>query len=775
MDKNERAFWRAAILIFIFFVGLFYFPVVFGRVPFPTEMALQFPAWAGRPQPAPWSYGDIGDLVTFFYPARAFIAQSVKQGVLPLWNPLLLSGEPFLAITQSSLFYPLNVLYYLLPVATAWTVSLIVRLFLAALFMTMFVRSIGGSKTGSIFAGIVFGASGWMTAWQGQPIGDGAIWLPFVCWAIHNLRKTPSASYFVLTAAAFAMPVLAGHPEMAAHVTLTGAALALMLWMFPPQSNTPRFDLRFPLIFTFAGLLAVGLASVQIIPTIEWLRQTGTAFRWVWPSLAPHQVLGWVSRDVFRSPNSAGINIPESVAYMAVISILAAPLALFHRSRFYVAFLSGITACAVAVAYGVQPIHALVSHIPVLWALKNSRLVLVATFGMAGLAGLGMSALEEQTQYTPKNRVIALGLVGSMFALTFALIHRLQLTTSFKPEFVHRPSFSRTLLIISLILVIWKLYGGLRGQAFALAVCSLAIFDLWTFGFGFTGFVKRDDIFPSSPVFEFFARQNMSQFRIIEIGLPYPANAHTMYNVAAAEGYEVRLPELQRAFASDTMVDSDGLYFTAQGILESRDRRLDLLNVKYVVLIAYAAEFKSFEKSDRFVQVFNNGDVAIFENKSALPRAWLVPASGIEIVPSVEAQLRRLKDQTFDPNKSVILPEMPARVRGAAETTKEPFQARAEIIESGINHVKLRTESSAAAVLVISQTHYPGWRASVDGDKMDVVPTNLTLTGVPVPAGAHEVRVVFEPLSFRVGLALSILSIIILLATLVAGRKRRIY
>ena len=775
MDKDERAFWRTAILIFIFFAGLLYFPVLLGRIPFPAEMALQFPAWASRPQPAPWSYGDIGDLVTFFYPVRAFTAQSLKQGVLPLWNPLLLSGEPFLAVAQSSLFYPPNVLYYLLPVATAWTASLVVRVFLAAVFMTLFVRSIGGSKAGSIFSGIVFSSSGFMTAWQGQPMGDGAVWLPFVCWAVNRLRKTPSASSFALTAVAFAMPVLAGHPETAAHVTLTGAALALLLWTILPGSNTARFDFRFPASFAFAGLLALGLASVQMIPTIEWLRKTGAAFQWVWPPLAPHQVLGWVSRDILRSPNSAGINIPESAAYMAMISILAAPLALFHRSRFYVGFLSVITACALAVAYGVEPVHWLVSHIPVLWALKNSRLVLVATFAIAGLAGLGISALEEQTQHTLKKRVAALGLAGSMFALTFALIYRLQLATSFKPEFAHRPSFSRTLLIISLILLIWRLYGGLRGRAFAMAVCGLAMFDLWTFGFGFTGFVKRDDIFPNSPVFEFFARQNTSQFRIIGIGLPYPANAHTMYNVAAAEGYEVRLPELQRAFSRDTMAYSDGLYFSAQGILETRDRRLDLLNVKYVVLTAYAPEFKSFEKSDRFLQVFNNGDVAIFENKSVLPRAWIVPASGIEIVPGVEAQLSRLKEQTFDPNKSVILPEMPARFRTVAGTANEPFLGRAEIIESGINHVKLRTESSAAAVLVISQTHYPGWRASVDNDKMEVVPTDLTLTGVPVPAGAHEVQVVFDPLSFRVGLALTILSMVILLATLVAGKKRRVY
>src|SRR5439155_23813734 len=129
------------------------------------------------------------------------------------------------------------------------------------------------------------------------------------------------------------------------------------------------------------------------------------------------------------------------------------------------------------------------------------------------------------------------------------------------------------------------------------------------------------------------------QLLITEIGLPYPKNGHIKHNVAAAAGYEVRRPELQRAFSQDAMIESDGIYFSAQHFLETHDRRLDMLNVKYVVLIAYAPDFKLFEKSDRFVQVFNNAHVAIFENKSVLPRAWIVPASGIEIVPRIEAQL----------------------------------------------------------------------------------------------------------------------------------------
>src|SRR5215467_12696275 len=246
MDKEERRFWRTAILIFAIFVAIFYMPVFAGKIPFPRDLVLQFPAWAGRiPSGGPRSYADIWDLITYFYPTRAFAAESVKQGILPLWNPLLLSGEPFVANAQSSLFYPFNAVYYVLPLPAAWAVCIMSRMFLAALFMALFVRSIGGSKTGSIFAGIAFASCGFMTAWQGQPMTDSAIWLPLVCFAIQKLHERVSGIWIAMTAIGFAMPLLAGHPETTAHIMLAGTALALSLWAFPAEVGQRRFNPKF--------------------------------------------------------------------------------------------------------------------------------------------------------------------------------------------------------------------------------------------------------------------------------------------------------------------------------------------------------------------------------------------------------------------------------------------------------------------------------------------------------------------------------------------------
>src|SRR5579883_2609524 len=121
MKQTDRGFWRTAFLIFGLLSVMGYLPVLNGKVPFPRDAVLQFPAWNGTVHSEPWqSYADIGDLITAFYPSRAFAARAVHEGTLPLWNPYLLGGVPFLASPQSSLFYPPNFLYYILPVPVAW-------------------------------------------------------------------------------------------------------------------------------------------------------------------------------------------------------------------------------------------------------------------------------------------------------------------------------------------------------------------------------------------------------------------------------------------------------------------------------------------------------------------------------------------------------------------------------------------------------------------------------------------------------------------------------
>src|SRR3989344_6070220 len=135
-------------LLFVFCI-LFYFPVLFqGKVALPVDalVGAHVPwtevAWGGYPAGVPIKNLEISDSFSQFYPWRSLVGEFWRKGVAPLWNPYMLSGIPFLATLHSATLYPLNFFYLFLSDAWAWTVIVMLQIFLSALFMFLFLRSI---------------------------------------------------------------------------------------------------------------------------------------------------------------------------------------------------------------------------------------------------------------------------------------------------------------------------------------------------------------------------------------------------------------------------------------------------------------------------------------------------------------------------------------------------------------------------------------------------------------------------------------------------------
>jgi len=771
---SERQFWLLAAGIFLALLIVTYFPVFLGRVPFPQDLVLQFPPWYGFERAGDLHhYADIGDLVTSFYPFRYLASGTLREGALPLWNPYILLGSPFLANSQSALFYPLNFVHYIFPLTLAWTIGILMRTFLSAVFTTLFVRSIGGSRTGAIMSGILFSACGFLMAWQGQALSDAAIWLPLICYSVKQMRDRLSAGSIALTSFAFAMPVLAGHPETAAHLTLTGTLLALMLWVSHMEPKLKRFDVRFLFAFGAAGILAVGLSAIQWLPTLEWLQHLGWAFQVSWPTLPQGRILGLISRDLMSSPNSAGIPIPEGAAYFAIVGLLAVAFAPLHPAKRYFVFFALLAFCAFSIAYSLDPIHWLAGHVPVLKGLKNGRLILVGSFGLAILAGLGISVLDERVHLIRK-RLATLLLAGT-FLVLLGMVYALRHQTTHRIGFLWRPSFSRALLIVGVLLLAIRLYGFLRDRSFGVAVCALAAFDLATCSFGVIGFGSPREVFPSAPLFDFLkSHSDPGRARIIELGGTYASNFTIMYGLTSADGYEVSL-QLPRMFASGLTEDRmDGLVFRQDDVLNLKDRRLDLMNVRYIVHSPVAAGYEQFAAQTRFPMVYKTKDIAVFENKSSLPRAFAVAATGIEIIPDQNSQLLRLKDPNFDPEKSVVLAERPDGSNEPSDSTTSPLSINTvEITHSGTNDIDLSADVAVPSILVLSQAYYPGWKSIVDGKEVETLRANLALTGIYLPAGRHQVRFVFDPVSIKIGAALTVSSLLVLSGLIGTGFWRR--
>jgi hypothetical protein len=699
-----------------------------------------------------------GDLVTSFYPYRTLAARAVREGTLPLWNPYMLSGAPFLANSQSALFYPGNFFYYILSVPIAWSIGFFVRRVLAVLFTTLFLRRAGATGAGAIAGGLIFAFCGFLTAWQGQAMSDAAVWLPLMCYSVMRLHDEPEAFSMILAAFSFSMPVLAGHPETAAHLTLTAIAFAVFVWI-----RAPRF--AFVKAFTISGLLAVGLAAVQILPTVEWLKYIHHSFKDPWPAVPLWSIVGLVSRDIVRAKNSAGLLMPEHASYIAMMAFVAAPLAFFRKSSRGLALFFGIwTVVVFSEAFSIGPVHWIVQHISFLNMLKNSRLLLVASFGLSVLAGLGISAVQEwhgtRSRRSVWGAVLAATLGSAMAFVLIYLIHRVPVQEII--EFHRLPRFSLFLLVGSFTLVCARLATGLRPQLFAALTLSLVAADVASLSYGAISFTRPRDVFPRIELFDRLPRQSTEPYRVTQVGYAYGTNFELMYGHRAVGGYELPLERLKTFLKDVSRDEMDSVMLTPNGILEKQDRRLDMLNARYIIVSEWDPRFKDFrQQPERFRFLYSYGDTDVYENLKAFPPAYLVPVSGVEVIPDGTLQLERLKDVRFNPERSVIVSEPPPAPFAAGPPPPVITTPKTEWTARRVNDFELDVNAFAPSVLVISQIHYPGWKAYIDGSPVPVTRANYAFPAIFISSGPHHVRFSFEPWTFKAGLSITVLTLIL--------------
>jgi hypothetical protein len=252
--------------------------------------------------------------------------------------------------------------------------------------------------------------------------------------------------------------------------------------------------------------------------------------------------------------------------------------------------------------------------------------------------------------------------------------------------------------------------------------------------------------------------------RIAQMGHAYGANFELMYGFRSVGGYEISLERLKK-FLSDLSPDEmDLIMFTTKGVLETRDRRIDMLSAKYYIVSEWDPRYLEFRKQPerfRFLHTFTDTDV--YENLRALPPAWLVPASGIEAIADEERQLSRLKDPNFDAEHCVVMAEAPKDLPASpAAAAGVAGAAKVEWTRWSVNAFEVDVNAPEPSVLVISQTEYPGWKAWIDGKPAALTRANYVFPAIFVPPGSHHVRFSFEPSSFKAGLALSLLATAIL-------------
>ncbi len=319
------------VTLILFIVPLiFFFPQTLGgRTLIPAENLFQYEPYrslaaqygVGQPHNALFS-----DLILENYAWRQFVLQQARQGQLPLWQPNILAGTPFLAAGQSLTLYPFSVLYLILPLWMAYGWFTVVQLWIAGICMAVLVRVLGLRRAGALIAGLVYQLSGFFMASVVFPmILAAAAWLPLELAMIHLIvgathesphqqRKNP-IPYVVVGAVGLAMVALAGHVE-ALYFTLLVMAFYAAWHLIALIARHPLSGLGRRTggeVLRRAGwllaMVALGLAlgAAQIVPAYELASRS---FRegavtldqvkgWAFP---PRHVLAFLMPDFFGNP-----------------------------------------------------------------------------------------------------------------------------------------------------------------------------------------------------------------------------------------------------------------------------------------------------------------------------------------------------------------------------------------------------------------------------------------------------------------------------------------
>ncbi len=764
------------------------------------------------------------DLMTFFVPWYQFLGERLRAIDIPGWNPYLFSGTPFAGDPESGWMYlPAMILTPLLPVLTAFKTMVAVHLLIGGLSTYAFTRVLGMRPVASLVASVAF-VSGPLVQWTTYCctiFSQFTPWIPLALLGIElALRaqqwRTRFLPWFIT---GFALS------QMFAGWIGEGWILGLLVVasytgyravLSPPRSGLDLKN-RFVLAATTGfGTIVSGLAlaAAGILIRLDVNSQTklaGGDYRALGEDTALNPP--WTVKELFFHVVGSGYaNRATTLGGAVIVLALLAPLLV--RRRYAVPFFCVLTVVPFILSLHTTPLHYLFYLIPTFRSFHEHdpwRVYSVATIGPAVLSGAVVDALpglrgRRELLWTVIFPLATMGLLAYIVNL--------------HDDFIGwQPLIAAALATgVLVVLVLWPINGRQRVRRHWLAplvagVLVAAIFlqptatELTGSWLGWPTDASWEPIWHPNPrdaqglaidtnatdaggAGEFLQHQMESggPFRYVGYaGYGYPGNTETpqayifrrfetgihsilvngrpiFLHLDEIQGYD----PLQLARYVDFFEAINGRkqnyhfeYLYPTGV---QSPLLNLLNVRYILVDRNLPDTRddivALTKDKRLV--FQNKYVNIYENLDALPRAWIV--HDVQQLPRDEI-MPNLQAGAIDPRQTALVEATPPQSHAAAN----PAADVAQVLHYEPDAISIGTTSDAPGLLVLSEIYDPGWHAYVDGRPVDVLPADYALRGVPIPAGAHTVELRYEPRSLRIGLAITGLATMVLLATMMAA------
>ena len=700
----------------------------------------------------------VSDMANLHHPVRHVLGRELHAGRLPLWLPDVYTGYPIQAEGMMGTFYPPNLLLFgLLPPLPAINLSVLWPFFVAAFATYALARKLGAAIWPSLVAAVAYALGGYyIVHLKHLPIVHTASWIPLV-WLLIELGLGGKRRCLLLAGLIWAIQWLAGSPQLAYYSV--GAGLAYYLG----RAIQTRQVRKTAPVMAIALVLSFGLAAVQIWPTVEL---TGFSERAGGVSFDFASSFGYekASLKTFLYPFANGD--PGTASYQIQ--------GLFWEDYAYI---------------GLLPLFA--GLVGGLWLARKSGLarLLLLLAAVAFVVGLGDN--------TPVFRLAYTWIPGMDL---FRFPQRLQAVMTLCLVLLAALSLTRFQDWLSGIATRWSWtsrvsFPFLSGVTLlGIGMLSLVVADLYFYHIRQNAIVDAGDWYDPPQTAQRIQQQDtvlsLPKDRVFSFGVvgkfheayeeaggwqgdlqPYleqreflQPDLNILYDIPAADGYLNLTPaNLTQVWGNEKgpgFVETQ-FYIKGEWLMARPGfgQLLSLYNVRYLITPM------QFQHDGFDLLGVYGSDAHLYENLSALPRAFIVP--GYRLASDTAAALQAMVAPDFDPEREVVLLVGDAQdgiLPGEDSASPDPadFSASVEMTRYEPLRVVIEAETNQPGFLVLSDLYYPGWEATVDGEQVPIYEANASVRAVPLEAGAHTVEFHFRPKPLLYGAAVSLVSALVL-------------
>lgn len=762
----KRGWSKEAIPVFVLFAGTLLF---FSDVLFRNEIFIH------------------RDLLRFFYPLREFSRAQFLSGKIPLWDPYIHCGSPHLAELQTCVFYPLSIIYQFFSYPRAFNYFIIIHVFLAGWFTYLLMREWRHSRYASFLSASVFMTSGYIISVINLLASlASVIWLPLVILFYGRALRDKLIRNSIISGIFLTLMFLGGEPAIL-------LATIFILVIFGIADTPKRLKVMFKAI-SLSLLVIASLSCFQMLPFIEFARHSsrgamdfGEASMW---SLPPYALLDllvpYLSETDYLYKDYWNRQSWLLVYYMGLFTVMCAFISLkFDITKKRKAFFY-ILALGLILSFGrYTPVYYLLYRF--MPGFRFSRYPIkfffMVAFSLAILAGMGLDYYVKNarsnmalTRFLRKLLVIAfIGaffyfLVNLKFFEIFNLLYKKMLPFFLDKkgqlnQFIYVTMFNIKSAISYFMILSVVLFLGINRKIKLNIVMPvlivISLLDIYTANKKLYLNMSIDKYLEPGRTVEFL-KKDKALYRIFNS----PATLSQNMFVPERDYFE-GIKSLKERMVSNRGV-SFGIYdaygygslydkrheeiiaLITQSRLPDSTNLLSMLNVKYVI------SPKDF-KTDGYTLVKKGEKVNIYENKNALPRAFLVHEA--VVIRDAKEILERLKSKEFNPAREVILEE-----DSLFKVPRDTLRGRINILKYSPSEIIIEADNAAKGFLVLSDSYYPGWKAYVDGRPEKVYRADYVLRAVYLGPGKHIVKFTYDPLSFKIGTIITLLTIVMIFA-----------